>query len=98
MRGKALIVASLLTRPHDPSPLLPYPSVYSCATRLGSVRLGSARLGSARLGSARLGSARLGTEKTPLRLLLRNRGEYFDVTVLACRKYATILYLSFLLH
>jgi hypothetical protein len=44
-----------------------------CATRQGS-----ARFGSARFGSARLGSARLGTEKTPLRLLLRNRGIVFQ--------------------
>jgi hypothetical protein len=61
MRENALIVASLLTRSLDPSPLFRYPSVYSCATR--------------RLGSARLGS--LGTEKTPLRLPLSNRGSVF---------------------
>jgi hypothetical protein len=38
---------------------------------------GSAWFGSARFGSVRFGSARHGTEKTPLRLLLRNRGSVF---------------------
>jgi hypothetical protein len=38
MRENTLIVASLLTRSRDHSPLLRYPSVYSCATRLGLAR------------------------------------------------------------
>jgi hypothetical protein len=41
--------------------------------------------GSVRLSSARFGSARHGTEKTPLRLRLRNRGACFNVTILTCR-------------
>jgi hypothetical protein len=39
----------------------------------------------------RHGRARLGTEKTPLRLLLRNLGNVFEITVLAWSKYATLL-------
>jgi hypothetical protein len=72
MRENALIVASLLTRSRDPSPLLRHPSFYSFA--LQQTRQGDATGWATRHFSARLGSARLGTEKTPLRLLLRNRG------------------------
>jgi hypothetical protein len=43
MRENALIVASMLTRSRDPSPLLRFPSVYSCVTRHGSALPGSAR-------------------------------------------------------
>jgi hypothetical protein len=56
MRKNASIVASLLTRPHDPSPLLRYPSVNSCclatneARRCDAMRGDSSRLGSARHG------------------------------------------------
>jgi hypothetical protein len=60
--GKTLLIfASLLTRSRDPSPLLRYPSVYSCCLAT----------------TVRFGSARHGTEKTPLRLLLCNRGSVF---------------------
>jgi hypothetical protein len=42
-----------------------------------TARLSSARLSSARLSSARVGYPRHGTEKTLLRLLMRNRGSVF---------------------
>jgi hypothetical protein len=63
MRGNASIVASLLTRSRDPSPLLRYPSVYSCCLATNDAR--------------RFVMARLGMGKTPLRQLLRNRGSVF---------------------
>jgi hypothetical protein len=44
---------------------------------LGSALLPWARLSSAQLGSARLATAQNGTEKTLLRLLLRNRESVF---------------------
>jgi hypothetical protein len=43
--------------------------------------------GEAMRDPSRHGRARLDTEETPL-LLLRNAGAFFDVTVLAWRKYA----------
>jgi hypothetical protein len=42
-------------------------------------------------GTAELSSARLGTEKTPLRLLLRIRGNVFRYYSSYMGKYATIL-------
>jgi hypothetical protein len=78
-------VTSLLTRSRDPSPLLRHPNIYSCCLATNEPRRCDA-MGD----SSRLGSARLGTEKTPLRLLLRNRGSVFRFTVLAWRKYSII--------
>jgi hypothetical protein len=60
MRENASIVASLLTRSRDPSPLLRHPSVYSCCwqqTRRGDASRCATRHGSARLGSARPGQS-----------------------------------------
>jgi hypothetical protein len=67
MEENASIVVSLLTRSRGPSPLLHHPSVYSCCLATNE----------ARWCATRDGSARLGTEKTPLLLLLRNRGSVF---------------------
>jgi hypothetical protein len=58
-----------------------------------SNKRGEARRGEAKRGSARHGRAQLGTEKTLLRLLLRNRGNVFRSYVLAWSKYATILFI-----
>jgi hypothetical protein len=71
------IVASLRNtrKSRDPSPLLRRPSVYSCCQATSEAMRDMA--GGARREWARHGRARLGTEKTPLRLLLRNRGNVF---------------------
>jgi hypothetical protein len=73
MRENALIVASLVTWSRDPSLLLRHSSVYSCC--LATTRRGDETR--SRYGSVRFGSVRHGTEKTPLHLLLRNRGSVF---------------------
>jgi hypothetical protein len=88
MRENASIVASLLTRSRDPSPLLRYPSVYSCCLATNEARRCATRHGSARLGSVR--------RKHRFVYCCVIVGAYFDVTVLAWHKYATI-YILFLL-
>jgi hypothetical protein len=81
MWENAITVGSLLTQSRDPSLLLHHPSVYSCCLATNEVRR----------CDERLVTAWLGMEKTPLRLLLCNPGACFNVTVLAWRKYATLL-------
>jgi hypothetical protein len=68
MRENASIVSSLLTRSRDSSPLLRHLSVYSCCLATNE----------ARQCNTICHSSRLGSEKTPLRLLLRNRGSVFQ--------------------
>jgi hypothetical protein len=74
-RFNCCVAVETLTRSLDPSPFLHHPSVAWEQTRWGDVQLITTWLG---------------TEKTPLRLLFRNRGRCFNVTVLAWRKYTTI--------
>jgi hypothetical protein len=69
------LVTSLLTRSRDPSPLLCHSSVYSVAWQ--RARRGEARRCGVRRHSAWHSRAQHGTEKTPLRLLLRNCGNVF---------------------
>jgi hypothetical protein len=85
MQENALIVASLLTWSRDPSPLLLYPSVYSCCLATNEVR----RFVTSWLGSARLFSAR---RKHRFVYCCIIAGACLDVTVLAWRKYATIFF------
>jgi hypothetical protein len=82
MWGNALIVASLLTRSRDPSPLLRHPSVYSCCLATNEERRCDAMRDSSRFGSAR--------RKHRFVYCCVIAGACFDVTVLAWRKYATI--------
>jgi hypothetical protein len=79
-------VTSLLTRSRDPSPLLRHPSVYSCC-----LATDEARRCATRHGTADLGSSRLARRKHRFVYCLVIVGACFDVTVLAWRKYATIL-------
>jgi hypothetical protein len=68
-------------------------SLHCCVTSHPTVEVLLPSVASKRAwcGSARHGTARHGTEKTPFRLLLRNRGNVFrGYTVLAWRKYATV--------
>jgi hypothetical protein len=75
MRENASIVASLLTRSLDTSPLLRHRSVYSCCLATNEARRCEAMRGDAR--RCALVTAWLGTEKTPLRLMSHNRGSVF---------------------
>jgi hypothetical protein len=92
MRENAFIVASLLTRSRDPALFLRHPSVYSCC--LATTRRSDATrwVTRSRFGSARLCSALLGTARRKHRFVhyCVIAGACFDVTVLVCRKYATI--------
>jgi hypoxanthine-guanine phosphoribosyltransferase len=83
MRENAVIVASLLTWSRDSFPLLRYPSVYSCCLATNEAR----RLVTVRFGSVLLGSAR---RKHHFVYCCVIAGAYFDVTILAWRKYSTI--------
>jgi hypothetical protein len=82
MPENAPIVASLLTRSRDPSPLLLHPSVYSCCLATNEARRCATRRGLVRLGLAR--------RKHRFIYCCVIAGMCFDVTVLAWRKYATI--------
>jgi hypothetical protein len=76
-------VTSLLTRSRDPSSLLRHASVYSCCLATNDARRCEAMSDSSRLDSAR--------RKHRFVYCCVNAGACFDVTVLAWRKYATIL-------
>jgi hypothetical protein len=79
----ASVVASLLTRSRDPSPLLRHPTVYSCCLATNEARRCATRDGSALLGSAR--------RKHRFVYCCVIVGACFDVTALAWSKYATVL-------
>jgi hypothetical protein len=87
MRENASIVASLLTRSRDHSPLLHHPSVYSCCLATNEARRCATRHGTARLGSIWFCSARRKHRFVYYCVIVE---ACFDVTVLAFRKYATI--------
>jgi hypothetical protein len=82
MREHALIDGSLLTRSRDSSLLLCLPNVYSCCLATNEARRYDAMSDSFTVWH--------GTEKTPLRLLLRNRGSMFRCYSSWWRKYVTI--------
>jgi hypothetical protein len=75
-------VTSLLTRSHDPSPLLRHPSVYSSCLATNEGKRCATRHGSARLGSAR--------RKHRFVYCCVIVGACFDVTVLTWRKCSAI--------
>jgi hypothetical protein len=78
MRENASIVASLLTRSRDPSSLLRHLSVYRCCLATNEARRCATRLGSAR-------------RKHRFVYCCVIVGACFVVTVVARRKYTTIL-------